>query len=238
MRRIFKLSISSGLALACAFAVSSHSAMAINGGSFAKDGQFPSILSLSKKSEGVYCGATLISSLGAGKVRAVTAAHCATDEDVEEGIEVRGGNIDATVGKAVKVESAIRHGSLDLAVVSLTGVPEGAVPTVLETDEYSNLPGEKVALAGWGKTEEGAYSPKRLKYVNSVIHLPAKCGQPIGPFVCMKGAEGFADYGDSGGPIFGENGNLAGVFVESDENDGSMVGVFLVPQLDWISKSE
>jgi len=188
----------------------------IVGGTTARAGEFPYIVSL-QRSSSHFCGGSL---LNANTV--ITAAHCSVSSVVGSvsGLRVRAGSLNRNSGgvlvgvSSVTVHPSYRSASqdFDVAIWKLsTSIPTSS------TIGYAALPaansdpvaGSTTTVAGWGALSEGGSSPTVLYKVDVPVVSRASCRSSYGTsaitnnMFCAGVAAGGRDscQGDSGGPI-------------------------------------
>ncbi|GAB79384.1 trypsin [Austwickia chelonae] len=194
----------------------------IIGGTPAKDGEFPFIVSLQTSGK-PFCGGSLIDS-----TTVLTAAHCVNDETAESAKKmtlVIGRTVlsDKTQGVERKVRftddapdirlhpSYGQQSGFDAALIHLDKPVNDITPATLPEPGSTALykPGSIATVVGWGTTRP-SWPPKypdRLLKVNVPIQSPAFCARAGGTDYNSEtdfcaGVEGKDSCrGDSGGPI-------------------------------------
>ncbi|WP_162873018.1 S1 family peptidase [Austwickia chelonae] len=214
--------LASSTALAAPPSGEADASTLIVGGTPAKDGEFPFMVSLQLNGES-FCGGSLINS-----TTVLTAAHCVNDETAESAkkitlaigrtvlsdetqgvdrkIRFTGGSPDITThpsyGKKVGYDAALIR--LDKPVNNITPVD---LPEAGSTALYK--PGSIATVIGWGTTR-ATWPPKypdRLLKTNVTIHTPALCAKAGGDDYnaetdfCASAEGKDSCRGDSGGPI-------------------------------------
>ncbi|KAJ6440234.1 trypsin [Purpureocillium lavendulum] len=187
----------------------------IVGGTPARAGEFPYIVSLSRRGRGHFCGGSLLN-----ENTVVTAAHCVVEADAGSTL-VRAGSLRASGGGVqVGAASFIVHpnyrgspeGGSDIAIIKLAQ-PIRAGGNIA----YATLPaagsdlrgGTLVEVAGWGATTRQGTMPSDVLLK---VEVPAvertSCnrawnGRVDRTMVCAGEVNGGEDscYGDSGGPL-------------------------------------
>ncbi|WP_420082639.1 trypsin-like serine protease (plasmid) [Streptomyces sp. JL4002] len=212
-------------------------AHAIIGGTNARPGEFPSMLGLGLQSSGqLVCGAVLISEGNGDQApKALTAAHCLEDVDVQD-ISIWGGSTKAEGGDRVRVLDAYSHpeyesNGVDIAVLVLDRTPKGSSSADLA--KTAPPPGKEITATGWGQIyrEDGRLS-LNLKKVELPIRETAQCiSDPSKFFLCALGSNDKGTYhGDSGGPWFDSDGRLVGItnrqFLDPEQQIGANVSAF------------
>lgn len=221
--------LAGGVAL-CALPTPVHAQVAtpeIVGGSVAKPGKWPFVVSLvyrntSSNLDAAFCGATLISPRDV-----LTAAHCLGETkkvDIRNMQLLVGTQDLSTGGRRVEIQSATRHPSFDpvsydsdVAVLRLkapiTDIKPVAYIDSSEAEQQYASPGTKAKTLGWGNTSSddgpGVW-PSQLMQVNVPLMTNAAC-QGFSGFegvtermLCAGYKKGGKDacQGDSGGPLF------------------------------------
>ncbi|KAK7421167.1 hypothetical protein QQX98_002296 [Neonectria punicea] len=187
----------------------------IVGGEQASPGDFPFIVSISRRGGSHFCGGSL---LNANTV--LTAAHCSTGQSAAN-VQVRAGSQNRNSGGTlVGVSSITIHPSYssstinnDVAIWKLsTSIPTSSTISYATLAAAGSDPvaGSIATVAGWGVTTDGGTSsPVALRKVDVPIVSRATCRAQYGTsaittsMFCAGLAEGGKDscQGDSGGPI-------------------------------------
>lgn len=216
------------LFLALAFLVTSHLAFAkdinglIVGGVDAKEGEFPSIVSLRSASKSHFCGGTLIK-----RNWVLTAAHCAVDSYTKSLVVGLVNQKQADKGESFTPEQVVIHpkyndgtSDFDYALIRLSGNASFR-PTEIAREEVA---GDTIStVAGWGYTRENGFRiPDQLQKVDVPVVSKEACAVAYPDsitdrMICAGLKAGGKDscQGDSGGPLFVLNSNneaiIAGV---------------------------
>ncbi|KAL4437073.1 hypothetical protein ABPG75_004212 [Micractinium tetrahymenae] len=186
-------------------------------------GQFVAYISFTS---GAFCTGSLV-----GPAHILTAAHCLVDysrrvlDPSEVAFVWLQGEL-YTVG-TVMVDSGYNFLSgpsdqyaNDIGMLGLTAAPP---PSPIALSSYVPAPGDVVLAAGYGAIEPGADAPtaESLMLTDMLVYDPASCTDPAGPFAddfcagmaaLADGSDGgHACHSDSGDPVVGSDGYLAGV---------------------------
>jgi trypsin len=206
-----------GLALPLALVGATAPATAIVGGSQARDGQHPFMVSLqtagSRGSDGHFCGGSVV-----GKRWILTAAHCTIFEPGDVQAVVGRTDLTSGGGQVLRIARMEVHpdyadtGSSDVALWRTTKkikAPRIALPTA--ADDALEAPGSTLTVAGWGHEVYQAGSVQdRLKTLDVRVTSDLECvtntvvlGFTEATEFCAAELGGDSCQGDSGGPIFG-----------------------------------
>lgn len=218
-RRLLRTALAA-LALALPLALSGATttpATAIVGGSQAREGQHPFMVSLqtrgSQGSEGHFCGGSVV-----GKRWILTAAHCTVFEPGDVQAVVGRTDLTARGGQVLRIARMEVHpdyaatGSSDVALWRTTKrikAPRIALPKA--SDDALEAPGTTLTVAGWGHEVSQAGSVQdRLKTLDVRVSSDLECltnavllGFQESTELCAAELGGDSCQGDSGGPIFG-----------------------------------
>lgn len=141
----------------------------------------------------------------------LTAKHCTEGIDW---MDVYEGKETANPGPAIEVDETYESTSGDVAIVHLTK-PANATPAKI-ADSYTATPGDTGTIEGYGARADGA-SSDRL-YTANVEVLGDSLDAYYGTAVHIKGVDGAANHGDSGGPLR-VNGEIVAVCSTGDTAD-------------------
>ncbi|KAG8166276.1 hypothetical protein KVR01_004828 [Diaporthe batatas] len=197
----------------------------IVGGTTAVSGDFPFIVSLSRGTQGHFCGGIL---LNANTV--ITAAHCTVGQTASN-VKVRAGSLAwASGGTQVGVSALKAHPSYNSAKIDFdVAVWHLATPIATSsTIGYATLPaqgndpasGTQLTVAGWGfLSETSTAPPATLRKVTVPVISRATCQSQYGTsaittnMFCAGLTAGGKDScsGDSGGPIVDSSKTLLGL---------------------------
>ena len=218
--------------------------------------EWPFIVSVAGTSH--FCGASYI-----GGRFIATAAHCVNDGDTA--ITIVAGNSNNTLGERVDVANIRLHNDPalphDFALLELVAEPTSAqaIDLALDQDFAVLVPGDNLAVAGWGTMEDGSL-PEWLReaqvaYVSTqtcneiykdAVGADAFCAGTLDPNAPADaqdwnggyGASADSCQGDSGGPIVakvaGQN-KLFGV-VSWGVGCGSYYGVYSKIPTQWVEQ--
>lgn len=183
----------------------------IVGGTEAKIGEFPFMVSLQTTGGRHFCGGSLIA-----KNWVLTAAHCVNDDDavqVRVGahslLETSGTELFRVKNKFIHPEYNIVQYDADYALLELDGESKFK-PVAIQEDDVDFESEFHVVTSGWGVTKEGSYSISQKLMKVTVPLVPQKVCESSYPskitdrMICAGLLEGGKDscQGDSGGPLF------------------------------------
>jgi YVTN family beta-propeller protein len=225
------------------------------GGHDAEEGQFPGMIGLTHETGTVekglkksnYGGGILLSVEKDGRGIALTAAHC-LKYDLNT-VAVHGGSLLwEKPGFTAKVREYYVHPDyapplgIDLAVLVLDRVPTGTntAPALAGPgDERLYAVGSEVTLAGWGPEKLNGVNPEHLKVITLPLVLPSTCNTAgrasNDDFACCKGENGTGSSpGDSGGPVFGGEGDSRRLVAVIEGGIGASIATRVDRQRQWI----
>ena len=199
--------------LGLTFSITAHAQSRIVGGTEAKEGDFPYIVSLQADGFGHFCGGSLIADKGV-----LTAAHCVDGgvDSVFIGLHDRNNSSSAEKFKVVKIYVHPQNNpsimDYDFALLELSQ-NSSFKPVALNETEISFSASKPVfaVTAGWGTTSSGSSSlPAILRQVSIPLVTTAQCnaaasygGEITSSMICAGYKQGGKDscQGDSGGPL-------------------------------------
>jgi hypothetical protein len=194
----------------------------IVGGTAAPRGEFPGFASLRDASGQHICGGTLIAPSWV-----LTAGHCISTQSVRGDIVevvVGGSTLSSNDGEHLKVERAFQHPDWnddvlfpanDVGLLRLATPSSAPVVRLAPADLLRHLhPGTKLRVTGFGTTDEDADDASDALLFAEVPLVPRReCARVYGKFLldslfCAGYPKGGIDacYGDSGGPLFADDG--------------------------------
>ncbi|XP_008193161.1 chymotrypsin-like proteinase 5B precursor isoform X1 [Tribolium castaneum] len=193
-----------------------NSGWRVVGGSTAKPGQFPFIISLRAGGNSHICGGSIIA-----KDWVVTAAHCVAGGQPPAYTVVAGSNqLDSPNATRIAVQKIIVHPDWnpslitnDVALLKLaTPIRESEFIQIISLESQNVDAVRNCTLIGWGRTSYPGSIPNDLQFLD-LVSLPfTECKDrwasinPVYPTeICTftKSGEG-ACHGDSGGPLIDE----------------------------------
>lgn len=183
-----------------------------------------------------YCGSVYLGTNGQGEAWMATAAHCvdpmsANDRFGFGGLAVSNYNAGNTVGWVEEVQHPGWNpsGSFanDIAVVRLASVPPNSQAVTLATSTTDAAPGEAVTISGYGYSTQPSFfcivfgfgcpsAPPQLLEADTEVLSTNACRQTFNDVnntqICIRdsGGQGACN-GDSGGPMFRNNGTVVGL---------------------------
>lgn len=184
----------------------------------------------------VLCGSVYLGTNNQGQAWAATAAHCV--DAIEPSDRFGFGGLDVAsynTNNTVSFSEAIQHPAWnpntiknDIAVVQLSSIPPNATPVTLANNNADASVGETVTISGYGFDEELGFLcllfgfrcpsiPAELLEADTTVLSTFQCRQTFSDVdntqICVADtvSDQGACNGDSGGPMFRDNGTVVGL---------------------------